>query len=602
MGLFPGQDIAAAKAEIEGHADRGPPGTNDFLRKTACPKSAITASRRRVYALVEDDGPRARAAIGALDAAHRAVTGRGARPRGDHRDGPMRGSSDFMPTRPRWSTGPQAEADPRFFNERVSLESMRRVTQATALFIADLVRAGAHLTRETLMRGRGHRVHRPYPRSAKAYRGAFNTLECPSLGAAAVRAAVARAGLDGAEIEELVFGSALTAGLLRGERGPSHRAGGGPSGQRGGGHGRPAMRLGPQRAGDGLPHGAGGRGRGGAGRGDRVDLAGAERALERLPLSRSLGARCLLPVDDRHRRDRRREAPRPARGAGRLRAAKPVADGGGAGGRTLRRGNRARRRCPRRHRQGHGRDAVRSGAPRCRRMQPARHDAGGARSAAPRSRPGQDRDGGQRLAAVGRCRRAGGDGGRGRFPPWPDPAGAPQGVRRWQASRPRRWASARSWRSPVFWRVTASVSTDIDLWEINEAFAAQLVPCRDALGIPDDRLNVNGGAISIGHPYGMSGARMAGHLLLEGRRRGAKLGVVAMCVGGGQGACGLFEILLTFGPGRSEHRRYTARTRTGPRFRRSPILAASSRAGPRPCWRSRDGSRTAGHGHARAVD
>ncbi|MBM1220957.1 acetyl-CoA C-acyltransferase [Ponticoccus sp. SC2-23] len=83
---------------------------------------------------------------------------------------------------------------------------------------------------------------------------------------------------------------------------------------------------------------------------------------------------------------------------------------------------------------------------------------------------------------------------------------------------------------------------DIDLWEINEAFAAQLVPCRDRLGIPDDRLNVNGGAISIGHPYGMSGARMAGHILLEGRRRGAKWGVVSMCVGGGQGAAGLFEI------------------------------------------------------------
>lgn len=83
---------------------------------------------------------------------------------------------------------------------------------------------------------------------------------------------------------------------------------------------------------------------------------------------------------------------------------------------------------------------------------------------------------------------------------------------------------------------------DIDLWEINEAFAAQLLYCRDRLGIPDERLNVNGGAISIGHPYGMSGARMAGHILLEGRRRGAKWGVVSMCVGGGQGAAGLFEI------------------------------------------------------------
>ncbi|QFT93864.1 3-ketoacyl-CoA thiolase [Roseovarius sp. THAF9] len=83
---------------------------------------------------------------------------------------------------------------------------------------------------------------------------------------------------------------------------------------------------------------------------------------------------------------------------------------------------------------------------------------------------------------------------------------------------------------------------DIDLWEINEAFAAQLLHCRDTLGIPDDKLNVNGGAISIGHPYGMSGARMAGHILLEGRRRGAKWGVVSMCVGGGQGAAGLMEI------------------------------------------------------------
>ncbi|KEO57296.1 acetyl-CoA C-acyltransferase [Thioclava indica] len=83
---------------------------------------------------------------------------------------------------------------------------------------------------------------------------------------------------------------------------------------------------------------------------------------------------------------------------------------------------------------------------------------------------------------------------------------------------------------------------DIDLWEINEAFAAQLLYCRDRLGIPNEKLNVNGGAISIGHPYGMSGARMAGHLLLEGKRRGARYGVVSMCIGGGQGAAGLFEI------------------------------------------------------------
>jgi acetyl-CoA C-acetyltransferase len=83
---------------------------------------------------------------------------------------------------------------------------------------------------------------------------------------------------------------------------------------------------------------------------------------------------------------------------------------------------------------------------------------------------------------------------------------------------------------------------DIDLWELNEAFAVQVIYCRDQLGIPNDTLNVDGGAISIGHPYGMSGARMVGHALIEGKRRGAKYVVCTMCVGGGQGAASLFEI------------------------------------------------------------
>ena len=96
---------------------------------------------------------------------------------------------------------------------------------------------------------------------------------------------------------------------------------------------------------------------------------------------------------------------------------------------------------------------------------------------------------------------------------------------------------------PKLLKQTGKTIADIDLWELNEAFAVQVIYCRDKLGIPDDKLNINGGSIAVGHPYGTTGSRLVGHALIEGKRQGAKLVVVTMCIGGGMGAAGLFEVV-----------------------------------------------------------
>jgi acetyl-CoA C-acetyltransferase len=357
----------------------------------------------------------------------------------------------------------------------------------------------------------------------RAYRGAFNDTEAPVLGGHVIRAALAKAGVDGADVDDVD---------------PRHRRAAGHAGLQP----RPLCTYTA-----GLPESVGGmtidrmcasglvaiasaaksimvgEHRTSRGRRAGVDLADAEQAQEQPPRAvagRAGGDAHRLHPDDRDRRDRGRALRHQPRGAGRVRAA-------------------SQQRTAAAQRAGLFDDEIvplasvkqlfdKEGNP------PApRRDAGAATKATaptPRSRawPSSSRCGRtasgwpralhhrrQCLAAVRRrlasvlMSRAEAE--RAACARW-----APTAAWRWPAAGPTRWASARCSPSPSCCRQHGLTVGDIGLWEINEAFACQVLYCRDRLGIPNDRLNVNGGAIAIGHPFGMSGARLVGHALLEG--------------------------------------------------------------------------------------
>lgn len=375
----------------------------------------------------------------------------------------------------------------------------------------------------------------------KAYRGAFNNLEAPSLAAPAVKAALARAGLDGGEIEEAVFGSALTQGSS-GVNVARHVA-----------------------LAAGLPDSVAGAtvDRQCASGLNAIAIAAHMVRCEGVGMALAGGLESISLVQNSHWNDFRYHDPEVREGyyMTMLDTAEVVAARYGV------------------TREAQDAYALQSQQRTARAQQAGLFDEeivpvdavklvtdkqSGVTSTEPArlthdecNRPGTTAEG---LASLGAVRGAGKTVTAGNASQLSDGAAALVVMESAEAERrglvplgalrgfavagvaPEEMGIGPVVAIPRLLERNGLLMQDIDLWEINEAFASQLLYCRDKLGIPDDRLNVNGGAISIGHPYGMSGARMAGHILFEGRRRGAKWGVVSMCVGGGQGAAGLFEI------------------------------------------------------------
>ncbi|MCB1357518.1 MAG: acetyl-CoA C-acyltransferase [Maritimibacter sp.] len=375
----------------------------------------------------------------------------------------------------------------------------------------------------------------------KAYRGAFNNLEGPSLAAHAVRAAVARAGLEGGEIEDAVFGSALTQGST-GVNVARHiaLAAGLPDSVAG-------VTLDRQCA-SGL---------------NALAVAGHMVVQEGMQVALAGGVESISLVQERHwnhyrYRDpavregyymsmletaevvaRRYHVSREAQDSYALESQRRTAEAQAAGVFTGEIVPVEAVKLIKDKETGETREeAVRLEADECNRPGTTAEALAGLKPvmgeghSVTAGNASQLSDGAAALVVMeaGEAARRG-----------LEPLGALRGFAV-AGVAPEEMGIGPVVAIPRLLERSGMTMAEIDLWEVNEAFAAQLVHCRDTLGIPSERLNVSGGAISIGHPYGMSGARMAGHLLIEGRRRGAHWGVVSMCIGGGQGAAGLIEI------------------------------------------------------------